>query len=1243
MEAAIAPEGVALALLGGWRLSIDGRPATPPAYEKGRALLAYLAMENRWLSRDALAAMFWPDSLAHRANLRQVLANLRAVLGDGAAAAPCLLVRRDAIAIEPECAARLDVAAFLAWPPRCAESGSAQRCAPCLRQMEAAERLYSGEFMAGFALADCPDFEEWLRRKRESLRRHAVGLCGRLADCHERYGEREQAIAFAHRATELDHWDETSQRRLMRLLAASGQLAAALRQYEALEASLAREVGVPPEEATRALYTSLRSGDAGMAGHDSPETRARTATGDHAAETPPQEVRRVVVLQVEPDLTDDEGDLLEPGHLPELDVAFDSALARWNGQRFQTAGLALGAVFGLTEDSEEAPRRALRAAGEIAARPEFHRTRIGICEGRALIGTAPGPSIAASTLPVLAQRLALCGEPGDVITAEGLMAALDPGTAFERLPRRRFTGLAGEHTPCRLAGRTHGKYQPYPAVFATPFVGREEERRRLGEALAAAGAEGRPRFIELTGLPGTGKSRLLAELAREHRERGGEVRWIRHRPELRYVSLGGLRENLRERIGWLGDAEATQAGNTARLDAWLAKLPPATGRLALRAPLAKLLAHDPHPAGDAAGCSTTAALLTLMFAPSRREQPVLLVLDDLHWADEATRELLQAAMKSAPEAPLLAILAGRPAGRIEAPAAAAVSRTMLRPLTQAESLALIAAIDADGRIAPARRSELARMSGGLPLYAEYIARTARDQPVSGASLFGILQGVLDRLGPERIVLQAASVFGTCFGETALRILLPGHAIGAALEQAAALAITRCTGDDNHAFRHALLRDCAYESIPPRQRREWHRRAAAWLSQRPGTPSADIAQHLEAAHAWHDARKSWSQAAETAYLGEFAGDAKEAAVRALATAEKDDVPLPPGERAELELLAGYAALMAQGYGAKEARRFFAPTAARTDAELPPEILFRALSGMAAAIPQGRSETLAIMQRLEAMATTPAHRMMVGYGYGSLLFWRGEFAASLRHFDAAIAIGEGLASREWLRYSADSPVVACQALKAINLAFSGDGADACAASARALADARRDGRAHGLCFALTMAASVHLVLDRPADVERLAAEGLELAAQRRFPLWHAYNTLFGMWAKARQGRLRMRSSFRLISMHREFAAASRLSPVTSLWFVASIFEALDQWALAEATVGRALALAENGGDRYCMPDLMRQKGLARHARGDEDGARRWIDKALALSDAIGSHGLKPRIVRLIGHLARPGAQEPPPRRR
>lgn len=1230
MEAIAGAGRVALALLGDWRLTIDGHPATAPAYEKGRALLAYLAVENRWLARERLGGMFWPDSFGHRANLRQVLANLRGVLQDSDAPSPCLLVRRDAITINAEFASRIDVSVFLASPPRCSEGASAQSCAPCLQRMEHAAKCYRGEFMAGISLPDCAEFEEWLRRKREALHRHAIALYGRLADCHEQHGNIESALASARRAAELDPWDEAAQRRLMRLLAATGQSVAALRQYEELEASLAREVGVQPDEATRAVYRRIRTGDdmvpEAKSDHRPPPFRVGSGAGPSTARLSPHErsspgeVRRVVVLQVEPDLNDEAG-MLEPElHLAPLAAALDAALLHWNGQRFPTVGLSLGAVFGLVEDGEQAPRRALQAALEVAALPEFGRTRIGICEGKALVGANGGPSLAGSALPSLAQRLAFCGEPGDVIAAESLVGELGQHASFQPLSRRQFVGLAGEHAPCRLTEIRDTEDAPYSAISLTPFVGRKDEQSRLSAALATAEKEGRVVFLELTGLAGEGKSRLLAELAQRHRAAGGEFRWIAHRPELRHASLGALREALRRRIGSL-----PRTNDSGGLDDWLTRLFPAQKK-ALLAPLRAMLTLAEDGTEKVSGRSLVDALITLLFSPSTTKQPVLLIFDDLHWADEATRELIQIAMQLPPAAPILAVLSGRPAARIVPPDGISVPAITLQPLTLSESLALIAGIDQDDRITEERRTQLAKLSGGLPLCAEYIARTARDQTVSDASLFGVLQSVLDRLGPDKLMLQAAAIFGISFSESALLALLPPHGLADALQRSETLAISVRTGRDTHAFRHALLRDCAYQSIPPKQRRDWHRLAANWLAQRTDVAPADIAQHFEAAQAWREACSSWWKAAETAYLGEFARDAKEAAMRALAAAENDSKAITDADRAELELLAGYATLMAEGYGAKQAQRFFAPTVARNAGEVADETLIRALCGMAAAIPQGRSETLAIVRRLDEMARAPVHRVMACYGFGSLLFWRGEFAESLRHFDEAIEVGKTIPAKDWLRYSADNPMVACLALKGINLAFSGAAAAARDAAAQSVADARLDGRVHGLCFALTMAASVHLVLDDPDEVERLAAEGLKLAEQRDFPLWQAYNSFFGIWAKARQRRLRISASFKLISMYREFAAASRLSPVTALWFTGCIFEALGNWSLLDASAGRAIALAENGGDSYCMPDLMRQKSLARHQRGDAEGSRRWLAQAFALAESLGSAGLLPRLVQL-----------------
>lgn len=1170
MEAVAAPSGVALALLGGWSLSVTGQPVATPAYDKGRALLAYLAVENRWHSREALGALFWPDSGNYRANLRQVLANLRAVLKEREAAAPFLLVRRDAIAINPACASRLDITVFLAEPPCCDGIGTVPRCTPCLQRMEKAGSLYHGDFLAGLSLPDCPDFEEWAGRWRETLRRRAVTLYGRLADCHEHFGTAESALIYAHRAAEFDPWDEAARRRLMRLLTTSGQSAAALRQYELLEALLTREIGIQPEEATRELCRQIRAGC------------------EAADAKPPDEVRRVVVLQVETEIAD-ETDALEPErHLVPLDAAIDQALSRWHGRRIPSTGLSLGAVFGLVDDAEQAPRRALCVAQAIAARPQFTRVRIGICEGRALIGRDARQSIADGMLPALAQRLALCGESGDIIVSAALAREMESHAGVEPLPQRRFPGLPGEHIPCRIKIVSNREYVPYPAAFATPFVGRRAERARFMLALAAASKGCRPVFVEVTGPPGVGKSRLLAELAYEHHAAGGEVRWIAHRPELRHVSLGALRD---AHGGWASLA--------------------------------------PNDADELSGRLLINAMVERLFSVTDTRQPALLVFDDLHWADAATRELLELAMQSPPNAPVLAVLAGRVVDGIRT-TGAVVSRIALSPLKPDESLSLIAAIDREDRISPLERARLARSSGGLPLYAEYVARTASSQtPAPDISLFGLLQSVLDRMGPDKQVLQAASVFGVSFERSHIHALLPGVNIESTLQHAVDVAIIRRVEQSAFVFHHALLRDCVYESIPPLALRLWHNQAGEWLGSLNAAPLPDIAQHFETAQAWPAARKAWQQAAAAAYRQEFAGDARESVMRALACAAREKTVTVP-EMAELELLAGYATLMTHGYGAEDAQRFFKPLVVQPGADVMEEARFRALTGMVAACPQGSVESFAMMERLREMAHCPAHDMMVDYGMGSLLFWRGQFAVSLERIEKVIGIRNGIRPHEWLQYSADHPGVACHALKAINLAFSGTAESAETAAAEAVMAARKENRTHGLCFALTIAAGVHMVLDNPGKAGEMATEGLNLAERRHFQLWQAYNTMLSLWAKARTGQLALSSALRLVSMRRALAAASRLSPVTAWWFVACIFEAIGQWKLLDASAARALALAEKGGDTYCMADLMRQRGLARLRAGDTPGARRWLGKAYALMEAQGSWGLMPRIQEFGGQV-------------
>lgn len=256
------PPRLALRLLGGFALVRDEAPCRL-AYEKGRALLAYLAAEpGRVHSRESLATLFWPDKDHEAAltNLRQVLHNLRQTLNAANPVAPLLQVDHVSIRLDPASGLEVDTAEFFAPAPACPAAPCPSHCDPCCAQMETLAVRYRGEFMAGFLLPECPDFEEWLQVRREALHLRAITLLARLSDCHDRAGAYAKSLPFALRFLELEPWNEVGLRRAMRLFALNGQGDAALAQYETCCRVLKRELGVLPSEETFALAERIRNG-----------------------------------------------------------------------------------------------------------------------------------------------------------------------------------------------------------------------------------------------------------------------------------------------------------------------------------------------------------------------------------------------------------------------------------------------------------------------------------------------------------------------------------------------------------------------------------------------------------------------------------------------------------------------------------------------------------------------------------------------------------------------------------------------------------------------------------------------------------------------------------------------------------------------------------------------------------------------------------------------------------------------
>jgi predicted ATPase/DNA-binding SARP family transcriptional activator len=245
-----------LQLLGPLSATRGGDTPVTFAYDKVRALLAYLAMEHeRVHPRSRLAAMLWPEApeSAARHSLSQALTSLRSSIGEPPDNRPILIADRQNIRYSPAPWSSVDVLDFTGL---LRQSGDAE---PTLEQLRSAVALYKGPFLDGLSLADCPEFEDWQRATRENIARNYSDALRLLVRKLEAAGSFADASVTADRLLELDPWDEENHRLKMRMLAADGNRAAAIRHFESCIATLRRDLDLEPESETRELARQIRS------------------------------------------------------------------------------------------------------------------------------------------------------------------------------------------------------------------------------------------------------------------------------------------------------------------------------------------------------------------------------------------------------------------------------------------------------------------------------------------------------------------------------------------------------------------------------------------------------------------------------------------------------------------------------------------------------------------------------------------------------------------------------------------------------------------------------------------------------------------------------------------------------------------------------------------------------------------------------------------------------------------------
>ena len=550
---------------------------------------------------------------------------------------------------------------------------------------------------------------------------------------------------------------------------------------------------------------------------------------------------------------EDVGAFLEPFHR----IAADE-VTRHGGTVAKFIGDGVMAVFGAPTASEDDPERAVRAALEIQRRLESLRVERPLLELHVRVGITTGQVLL---------RFDEVGGVDGVGDAVNTAARLESAAPIDAV-------LVGDRTRRSTVGRIEygevisvqakGKSRPLLAAVALRagredgdanagrFVGRAAERSLLSSLFDEACDTATAATVLVVGAPGAGKSRLVHEL-RRYVERRAEPAWWRKgrsAPFLGGAALWPLAEILKLHAEVLdedtaGEASQKLAGAIAGLvedvdeAAWLSRA------------LGPLLGVRPPGDAPIGQSETLAAWRTFARAlPARR--PTVLLFEDLHWADDATLDLVQN-LAAETGLPLLVLATGRPEllDRWSEPGASATV-IRLEPLSAGETGDLAAEL-LGGDLSTELRELLAERAAGNPLFAQEDARMLMDSGLlvsrdgrwtidapSALELPDTVQGIigarLDRLTPEsRSLISDAAVVAAGLGVDVLAHMsdTPPDIVSerlAALERAGLLrpSLDPTTVGGRFAFTHVLIRDVAYERLVRRQRASRHERAAAWF-------------------------------------------------------------------------------------------------------------------------------------------------------------------------------------------------------------------------------------------------------------------------------------------------------------------------------------------------------------------------------------------------------------------------------
>jgi predicted ATPase/class 3 adenylate cyclase len=959
---------------------------------------------------------------------------------------------------------------------------------------------------------------------------------------------------------------------------------------------------------------------------------------------------------------------------------------RFDGSIAQYLGDGVVAYFGHPtaheDDAERGVRSGLAMVDAIATRrPQFEArygrdlsVRIGIHTGPVVVGEIGSgqrhETLAVGATTNVAARIEAEAVPDTVLISAATLRLVRGIFATDDLRPRDLKGLASPVQLCRVLGTTGASTRLDVASTdeLTPFVGRTEELDLLHESWCRV-REGSGQVVLLGGEAGIGKSRLV----RAFRDRlaGESHRWVECRASKfhRHTAFHPLSKLVEETVGLHPEEPAEQ--QLSRLTEALGAmgLHPSEAALIFASLLGAPLAEHDSPfavAVDARRKATLEALSKWLLALAER-QPVILVIEDLHWLDSSSLDLLELLIQRVTNAPVLLVPTFRPS--FEPPWAheAHARQAMLSPLTQDQTDAMMMGVTGGAALPPTVREQVMRRTDGVPLFIEELTQTVLESGVLAqhdgqyeetgplpvfsvpATLQDSLMARLDRLGPAKNVAQMAAVLGGDFSHELLGAVM-GDAQSlerdlSSLVSAGILQRASDSAEASYTFKHALIQDTAYNSLLKATRRAWHARVVAAIEFHFAASAIAEPERL----AWHceegdligKAVSYYQSASEQAQQRSASTESIRHLSRGIELIQTLPESLAQRElELELQIEFGKTVVATEGWGSADAEAAYqrARELCEHIGELPQVfqvsvglvIFYTAKSELGTA-----NELAGRLMRLAEQSGDSDLLLRAHQQLGILHHYDGNPSEAVAQFKKAIALYEPSQHRHLTRlYGEDLGVLA-----RIWLAWSewllGHPDQAVDTCREALDLGERVAHPFSLACVFVWTAVLHVMRREPERAREMAEQAIAISERHGFALLLAEGQLMVAWSRLQQPLDEAASQAAVAEFQKcvtEISGSGIMANAPMMIaFLADAYHRTGQYPMASGSLEGGLAISQSTGQAQWDAELHRMKGeFLLHAQGDEGDVEQFFRRALEIAQDKKTLSLELRAAVSLGRL-------------